>query len=82
MKSLTDHGGIDGKEQSEGLHNSTWEKPNLKGDWLNFFLLILLYTMQGLPYGLSLSFSMILQSKQMVTYDEQVSIYFILYLIC
>lgn len=81
MKSSINHGGIDEKEPSEGLHDSTWKKPNLKEDWLNLFLLILLYTMQGLPIGLSLSFPMILQSKQMITYDEQVSKYFILHLI-
>lgn len=27
-------------------------KSDLKGDWKNFFLLIMLYTMQGLPFGL------------------------------
>lgn len=54
--------------------DSTWEKPNLKGDWCNLFLLTILYTMQGIPFGLSMALPIIFQSKNMVTYDEQVSI--------
>lgn len=48
--------------------------PNLNGDWLNFYLLILLYIIQGFPVGLSGAFPIILQSKKLVTYEEQVSI--------
>ncbi|XP_001949436.2 acetyl-coenzyme A transporter 1 isoform X1 [Acyrthosiphon pisum] len=47
------------------------EKPNLKGDWLNFFLLLLLYTMQGVPFGLALVMPIILQSKKNVSYKDQ-----------
>ena len=50
------------------------EKPNLKGDWLNFFLLLLLYTMQGIPYGLALAMPIILQSYKDVSYKDQVNI--------
>lgn len=57
--------------------DSTWHKPNLKGDWCNLFLLTILYTMQGIPFGLSLSLPIIFQSKSMVTYDDQVSLYII-----
>lgn len=46
--------------------------PNLKGDWLNFYLLLLLYILQGFPIGLSGTFPIILQSRKMVTYEEQV----------
>jgi len=46
--------------------------PNLKGDWLNFFLLLLLYILQGFPIGLSGSLPIILQSRKMMTYEEQV----------
>lgn len=52
------------------------EKPNLKGDWLNFFLLLLLYTMQGIPFGLALIMPIILQSKKNVSYKDQVNIWF------
>jgi len=52
------------------------EKPNLKGDWLNFFLLLLLYTMQGIPFGLALVMPIILQSKKNVSYKDQVNIWF------
>jgi len=48
-------------------------KSNLKGDWLNFFLLILLYTIQGLPLGLVIALPIIFQSKKMVSYKEQVN---------
>jgi len=49
------------------------EKPNLDGDWLNLFLLIILYTIQGFPVGVSTALPLILQSKKMVTYEDQVS---------
>jgi MFS transporter, PAT family, solute carrier family 33 (acetyl-CoA transportor), member 1 len=51
------------------------EKPNLDGDRLNIFLLILLYTIQGFPIGISTALPLILQSKEMVTYKDQVSGY-------
>ncbi|CAH1724646.1 unnamed protein product [Aphis gossypii] len=46
-------------------------KPNLKGDWLNFFMLLLLYTMQGLPLGLSSAIPILLQSKKEISYQDQ-----------
>ncbi|CAI6365998.1 unnamed protein product [Macrosiphum euphorbiae] len=46
-------------------------KPNLKGDWLNFFMLLLLYTMQGLPLGLSSAIPILLQSKKDTSYQDQ-----------
>ena len=50
------------------------EKPNLKGDWLNFFLLLLLYTMQGIPLGIAAAMPIILQSNKNVSYKDQVNI--------
>ncbi|VVC36431.1 Hypothetical protein CINCED_3A008525 [Cinara cedri] len=50
---------------------TNYEKPNLKGDWLNFSLLLLLYTMQGLPLGIINGIPLIMQSKNNVTYQEQ-----------
>lgn len=48
-------------------------KPNLKGDRSNLLLLILLYIMQGIPFGFSITaLPIILQSKKVVTYGEQV----------
>ncbi|XP_060878936.1 acetyl-coenzyme A transporter 1-like [Metopolophium dirhodum] len=47
------------------------EKPNLDGDRLNLFLLIILYTIQGFPIGVSTALPLILQSKKMVTYEDQ-----------
>lgn len=49
------------------------EKPNLDGDRLNLFLLIILYTIQGFPIGVSTALPLILQSKKIVTYEDQVS---------
>ncbi|VVC28211.1 Major facilitator superfamily domain,Acetyl-coenzyme A transporter 1 [Cinara cedri] len=46
-------------------------KPNLKGDWSNIFLLILLYTIQFIPHGIVISFPIIIQSKKSVTYNQQ-----------
>jgi len=50
------------------------DRPNLKGDWLNFFLLILLYTMQGIPLGIAAAMPIILQSNKNVSYADQVNI--------
>lgn len=52
---------------------SSLAMPNLKGDWMNFYLLILLYTMQGMSYGLTWAFPIIFQSRKDVTYKDQVS---------
>lgn len=53
--------------------DSTWQKLNLKGDWCNLFLLTILYTMQGIPFGFSIGLPIIFQSKNIITYDDQVS---------
>jgi len=53
------------------LHKYTEEKPNLKGDRLNFILLIILYVIQGFPVGLTIAFSIILQDNKTITYSEQ-----------
>lgn len=45
---------------------------NLDGDWLNFFLLLLLYIMQGLLLGVSGVIPIITQSRGNVSYKEQV----------
>ncbi|KAF0770586.1 acetyl-coenzyme A transporter 1-like, partial [Aphis craccivora] len=60
-------------------NDSTWKKPNLKGDWCNIFLLVLLYTIQGIPLGLSAGLPIILQSKYMVTYNDQGSYSFVMW---
>jgi len=61
-------------EESVAADKSTMPNiPNLKGDWLNFSLLLLLYVLQGFPIGLSGTLPIILQSRKMVTYEEQVT---------
>lgn len=59
-------------EECEETCKHTSEKPNLDGDRLNFYLLIILYIIQGFPVGLSGVLPIILQSKKMVTYEDQV----------
>lgn len=56
-------------------------KPNLKGDRLNVALLVLLYTLQGIPIGISLAIRTYMQNNK-VSYGQQVYIllYFILFL--
>lgn len=56
-------------------NESTFAKSNLKGDWLNIFILFLLYIMQGLPLGIVNVIPILLQSKRNVTYNEQVNIF-------
>lgn len=47
--------------------------PGLKGDQANIALLFFLYTLQGIPLGLSAAIPMILQNRN-VTYSQQVCI--------
>lgn len=66
---------IDGneKEKTVVVYDSNSSKPNLKGDWLNFFLLLLLYTMQGFPLGLTSAIPIVLQSQNDISYQDQVN---------
>lgn len=54
---------------------TTSDGSNPKGDWFNLFFLTVLYTMQGIPYGLSAGLPLIMQSNKTVTYEDQVSIF-------
>uniref|UniRef100_A0A2S2QHE6 Acetyl-coenzyme A transporter 1 n=1 Tax=Sipha flava TaxID=143950 RepID=A0A2S2QHE6_9HEMI len=62
---------VNALQKSETNKDPILIKPDLKGDWLNFFLLILLYTMQGMPLGLSSAVPILLQSNKNVTYRDQ-----------
>lgn len=57
---------------SEEIEDTTFIETNLKGDWINFFLLLLLYTMQGMSIGTAMCMPILLQSKKNVTYSDQV----------
>lgn len=46
-------------------------KPNLKGDRLNVALLVLLYTLQGIPIGISLAIRTYMQNRK-ISYVQQV----------
>lgn len=63
---------INGDNQDDESHKSSAEKPNLKGDRLNFSLLMILYIIQGFPIGLSSALPVILQSNPMITFADQV----------
>lgn len=60
-------------EQSEEKNDLNAIGPNLKEDWSNFFLLLLLYTIQGIPLGFASAIPIILQTKKNVTYQDQVN---------
>lgn len=47
------------------------DKPDLKGDWLNVLILLLLYTIQGLQLGLTSAIPILLQSNKNVSYQDQ-----------
>lgn len=49
---------------------------NLKGDEMNIFLLLFLYTLQGIPLGLSAAIPMILQNRG-VSYKQQAEFSFV-----
>lgn len=55
-----------------GQPNSQYTKSNIKGDEWNILLLLFLYTLQGIPLGLSAAIPMILQNRG-VSYKQQVS---------
>lgn len=62
-------------KKSDQTHGScTWNKPNLNGDWMNLFVLTVLYTLQGIAFGFSMALMIIFQNKKTVTYTDQVSI--------
>lgn len=48
------------------------EKPNIEGDRINLFLLVLMYTFQGVVSGFSHSFPIIFQQNKRVSYADQV----------
>uniref|UniRef100_A0A2S2QP89 Acetyl-coenzyme A transporter 1 n=1 Tax=Sipha flava TaxID=143950 RepID=A0A2S2QP89_9HEMI len=53
------------------VYNTTDIKRNFKGDRMNFILLLLLYTMQGFPIGLTSAIPILLQSMKDVSYQDQ-----------
>lgn len=59
--------------QFEVIDKSLPIRPNKTGDWFNFILLIVLYTIQGLPHGVGISLPFILQNKKDVTFADQVN---------
>ncbi|CAI6361710.1 unnamed protein product [Macrosiphum euphorbiae] len=67
------------EEKSEIPTDSSSDRLNLKGDWLNFYFLILLYTFQGTTSGLSYAFPIILQNTKLVTYNDQAILSFVLW---
>lgn len=58
------------KRKKHGSHISKAE-PSTKGDRLNIIILLFLYTLQGVPLGLSAAIPITMQKKH-ITYSEQV----------
>lgn len=54
-------------------HDTHPVKPNSKGDKRNIFVLLVLYTLQGVPLGLSLAIPIIIQNLHRTSFKEQVS---------
>lgn len=50
-------------------------KTNAKGDILNICILLVLYTLQGVPIGFSSALSIIIQNMHLSSYNDQVSRY-------
>jgi len=48
-------------------------RANSKGDKRNIFVLLVLYTLQGVPLGLSLAIPIIIQNMRQSSFKEQVS---------
>lgn len=60
------------KPRSSKTEDVALKDTNLNGDWSNFFLLILMYAMQGLCLGLITAIPILLKSRPDGTYYEQV----------
>ncbi|XP_050522836.1 acetyl-coenzyme A transporter 1-like isoform X2 [Daktulosphaira vitifoliae] len=58
-------------DDCENSDTSLQNKPNLKGDWKNIYLLILLYTLQGVPVGFLSAMPIILKNHRNTTYEDQ-----------
>lgn len=71
---------ISPKRKKHGTHISN-VVPSTVGDQLNIAILLFLYTLQGVPLGLSAAIPIIMQKKH-ITYKEQVFIMTILVCIC
>lgn len=58
-------------KQNKHKSHSSKAKPSTVGDRLNIAILLFLYTLQGVPLGLSAAIPIIMQKKH-ITYKEQV----------
>lgn len=65
--------GVAERERPPAADDASPAAPDLRGDWPNFFLLILLYVMQGIPLGLSSAVPILLQGNKNVSYSDQVT---------
>lgn len=54
-------------------HDNT-VKSNLKEDKFNIFLLLVLYTLQGVPLGFSLAIPVLMQNVKSTSFSQQVCI--------
>lgn len=69
-------------EKLDDTNDTTWGEPNLKGEWMNIFVLTVLYTLQGFTFGLSMTaLPIIFQNKKMVTYYDQVNRQFFFFIV-
>lgn len=73
IKSMTSEDNLENDSSKRKKHESHVFKavPNTIGDRLNIALLLFLYTLQGVPLGLSSAIPIIMQKKH-ITYKEQV----------
>lgn len=73
------------KQKKHGSHTSK-PVPSTLGDRMNIAILLFLYTLQGVPLGLSAAIPIIMQKKH-ITYKEQVAqiisvlLFFVLFIV-
>lgn len=65
---LEDRQDVNGSKRKK---NESKAKPSTVGDRLNIAILLFLYTLQGVPLGLSAAIPIMMQKKH-ITYKEQV----------
>lgn len=56
----------------ESAATNDLNEPNLKGDWINIFILLLLYIMHNFPLGLCSAITILMQSRKDTFFQDQV----------
>jgi MFS transporter, PAT family, solute carrier family 33 (acetyl-CoA transportor), member 1 len=69
---------MDSRKKTKNIVIDEHEKSNLSGDYGNIAVLLLLYTLQGIPLGCTYAIPLLLQNRG-VSYSDQAAFSFAFY---